>query len=72
MGIRKIDYSRCNGCGTCVDLCPMDVLRLDPSTKKAVIKYLRDCMSCFACEEDCPKDAIFVTPDREKRIPLPW
>jgi len=72
MGIRRIDYSRCNGCGTCVDLCPMDVLRLDASTKKAVITYLRDCMSCFACEEECPKEAIFVTPDRERRIPLPW
>jgi NAD-dependent dihydropyrimidine dehydrogenase PreA subunit len=50
----------------------MDVLRLDASTKKAVITYLRDCMSCFACEEECPKKAIFVTPDRERRIPLPW
>jgi NAD-dependent dihydropyrimidine dehydrogenase PreA subunit len=72
MGIRRIDYARCNGCGTCVDLCPMDVIRLDQSTKKAVIMYLRDCQSCFACETECPKEAIFVTPDRERRIPLPW
>ena len=72
MGIRRIDYGKCNGCATCVDVCPMDVIRLNPSTQKPVIKYLRDCMSCFACEEDCPKKAIFVTPDREKRIPLPW
>ncbi|MBP1729787.1 MAG: putative iron-sulfur cluster binding protein [Deltaproteobacteria bacterium] len=72
MGIRRIDYDLCTGCGRCVDLCPMDVMRLDPSVKKPVIKYLRDCMSCFACEEECPENAIYVTPDREKRIPLPW
>lgn len=72
MGIRRIDYTLCTGCGRCVDLCPMDVIRLDPDAKKPVIKYLRDCMSCFACEEECPEKAIYVTPDREKRIPLPW
>ena len=72
MGIRKIDREACTGCGTCVDHCPMDVIRLDPTCGKAVIKYLRDCPSCFLCEMDCPAEAIFVTPQRERRIPLPW
>jgi NAD-dependent dihydropyrimidine dehydrogenase PreA subunit len=72
MGIRKIDYELCTGCGTCVDHCPMDVIRLDEQTNKAVIMYLRDCQSCFVCEMDCPEEAIFVTPERERRIPLPW
>jgi NAD-dependent dihydropyrimidine dehydrogenase PreA subunit len=72
MGIRKIDQDACTGCGTCVDNCPMDVIRMDESESKAVIKYLRDCQSCFACELDCPSEAIFVTPERERRIPLPW
>ena len=72
MGIRKIDYSLCNGCEICVDICPMDVLRMDEDTKKPFIKYLRDCQSCFLCEVDCPLEAIYVTPDRERRIPLPW
>lgn len=72
MGIRKIDYQLCNGCGICVDYCPMDVLRMDEKTKRPFIKYLRDCQSCFLCEIDCPVEAIYVTPDRERRIPLPW
>jgi NAD-dependent dihydropyrimidine dehydrogenase PreA subunit len=72
MGIRKIDYDLCKGCRTCVNICPMDVLRIDETTQKPVIKYLSDCQSCFLCERDCPEGAIYVTPFRERRIPLPW
>lgn len=72
MGIRKIDYQLCTGCGICFGYCPMDVLRMDKEISKPFIKYLRDCQSCFLCEMDCPVGAIHVTPDRERRIPLPW
>jgi NAD-dependent dihydropyrimidine dehydrogenase PreA subunit len=72
MGIRKINYERCTGCGTCADHCPMDVIRINDENGKPFIKYLRDCQSCFLCEVDCPVAAVYVSPDRERRIPLPW
>ncbi len=72
MGIRKIDYRLCSACGICVDICPMDVIRMDKETKKPFIKYLRDCQSCFLCELECPEGAIYVSPEKERRIPLPW
>ena len=72
MGIRKIDFRLCNGCGICVDNCPLDVIRMDETIKKAVIRYLEDCQSCFLCEIDCPEGAISVNPARERRIPSPW
>jgi len=72
MGIRRIDYDLCSSCGTCIEICPMDVLRRDKKTKRPLIKYLRDCQSCLLCEMDCPEGAIYVTPDRERRIPRPW
>ncbi len=72
MGIRRIDYQLCDGCGTCVKECPMDVLRMDESLKKPFIKYLRDCQNCFLCERNCTNKAIYVTPYRERRVPSPF
>lgn len=72
MGVRKIDTILCNSCGICVDHCPMDVLRLDPETKKAYIKYIRDCQSCMLCETECPEKAIWCYPVFERRVPTAW
>jgi adenylylsulfate reductase subunit B len=74
MGVRKIDKELCNGCGLCVLQCPMDVFRLDTSTKphKAFIKYLRDCQSCALCEDQCPEGAITVIPTFERRVVTAW
>ena len=72
MGIRQIDELRCNGCGICVDICPLDVLQMDQSREIAFVKYIEDCMSCSLCEIECPMDAVTVTPSRERRTPLAW
>lgn len=72
MGIRRIDEQQCNGCGICVENCPLDVLRMDQEKQIAFIKYIGDCQSCFLCERECPTGAITVTPSRERRTPLSW
>lgn len=72
MGIQWIDHETCNGCGLCEMICPQDVIRLHPESKKALIAYLRDCQSCFLCELECPQKSIRVTPYRESRAVLPW
>ncbi|MFC1581121.1 ferredoxin family protein [Thermodesulfobacteriota bacterium] len=74
MGIRRVDETLCIGCGTCVDQCPMDVLRMDTTGESptAVIQYLRDCQSCALCESECPVAAIHVVPTFERRIVTAW
>jgi len=53
-----IDDKKCNGCFTCVDVCPMEVF--EKGDGKAVVKKPDDCIGCKACEVQCPQEAIKV------------
>ena len=64
MAIERIDTELCVGCGICVESCPMDVIRMDDETKKAVIKYPADCQLCELCKIDCPENAIYISPKK--------
>lgn len=58
----SIDPARCiadKGCTVCIDVCPLDVLRLDPATGKAHMQY-DECWYCLPCETDCPTGAVRV------------
>lgn len=59
--ISKIDVTKCTGCGICVSLCNMDVLRMDDKSNVAYIVYQEDCMTCFECALSCPETAIKVS-----------
>jgi NAD-dependent dihydropyrimidine dehydrogenase PreA subunit len=72
MPIESINNDLCTGCGACVRACTVDVIRMDPETKKAVIKYKEDCMVCGYCELDCPEGAITLTPEKFAPLPLAW
>jgi NAD-dependent dihydropyrimidine dehydrogenase PreA subunit len=60
--IRAIDAAACISCGTCEEVCPMDVLRLDAEAGHAVIRYLEHCQTCYRCEQECLGGAIHVDP----------
>ena len=57
----RFDKEKCIECGTCAQICPLDVIRYqkDENGKKiVVVKYPYECWHCRACVKDCPKDAI--------------
>ena len=68
--IRTIDSDVCIGCGICAEFCPGDVIDMD-ETKKARIRYPKDCWTCFSCEMACPVKAIDVHPFRKAK-PMAW
>lgn len=51
-----IDSEKCDGCGTCVDACPVNVLEV--KNKKCVVVNPDECIECQACEATCEKGAI--------------
>lgn len=58
MYIIEVNPELCNGCGSCVEACPMAVLVL--AEEKAKAERPEDCMYCQLCEVDCRNQAIRV------------
>ena len=59
-----VDPDRCQGCTTCVAVCPKGVFavyRLDGRQKSRVIRY-EECEQCTACVKQCPERAILADP----------
>ena len=57
-----VDEAKCiadKGCTVCVEVCPMDLLAIDPTTRKAYMAY-DECWYCMPCEKDCPTGAVKV------------
>jgi len=62
----------CIACGTCMQTCPTDVIRQDPATGKAFIKYPEDCQICHLCMVYCPAEAITVAPEKSIPVVISW
>jgi NAD-dependent dihydropyrimidine dehydrogenase PreA subunit len=57
-----VDEDKCiadKGCTVCVDVCPMDLLAINPATQKAYMAF-DECWYCMPCEKDCPTGAVKV------------
>lgn len=70
MSIERIDG--CIGCGSCVQACPTDVLRLNDKGTKAEIRYPEDCQVCYLCQMYCPVDAITIKPGKTVPAMTAW
>jgi NAD-dependent dihydropyrimidine dehydrogenase PreA subunit len=53
-----IDKSKCDGDGTCVNMCPQSVFKLEGG--KADPVNMPECINCLTCVENCPQQAITV------------
>jgi len=59
----EVDSDKCQGCGTCVDLCRFDAVSLvqKDGLPSAIIDPLA-CEGCGVCARFCPEQAINLTP----------
>ncbi len=58
----ELDATRCNGCGLCVDFCPVDVFDLVREDGRFVPQAIRveRCWGCDTCVGQCPCGALRV------------
>lgn len=74
--IASLCHDDCTGCGTCVNVCPVNAVSLvsaqDPQRPKRRTAHLAEkhCLGCGVCVRNCPIGALFLAP-REQRTLTP-
>jgi len=74
--IPELEVENCNGCGKCVDICPVEAMTLvssnDPKHPKRKRAELREdiCLGCGLCIRECKKENILLK-SRNKRVITP-
>lgn len=51
-----IDNDKCDNCGDCADVCPMEVLILED--EKLTVNEPDECSYCESCVDICPNECI--------------
>jgi len=59
MGVMRVDQSKCNQCGLCMQNCPFRAWEEDEGGFPAM-KEQYECFSCYNCKVACPNDAIII------------
>ena len=54
----KIDTNKCDNCGDCTDVCPMEVLILKEG--ELTINEPDECSYCETCVDLCPNECITI------------
>ena len=73
--IAEVDDAQCNGCGKCVEACPVEAMAMvsanDPRHPKLKRAKLDDdlCLGCGVCVHTCVKGGLHLSPRAERVIP---
>jgi len=72
----EVDEKTCNGCGKCVNVCPVEAMTLvsanDPHKTKRKMARLNEnlCLGCGVCVRTCDQDSLSLR-SRESRVITP-
>ncbi len=51
----KIDVSKCDGCETCIEVCPVEAITI---VDEHAVVDADECIDCLVCIDECPNEAI--------------
>jgi len=63
----EIDADECGGCGTCIEKCQIDAIKMKNEISKV---NKRRCIGCGNCIASCPEEAIQLIKKDKVEIPL--
>lgn len=63
-----VDAGSCMGCGTCVERCQVNAIKMDENNNAAVISLER-CIGCGNCVVTCPSEAMKLVKKAEETAP---
>jgi formate hydrogenlyase subunit 6/NADH:ubiquinone oxidoreductase subunit I len=66
--IRSTDEEECIGCGACMDICPVDAVKMEEDLPQVDMDW---CIGCGVCTVKCPSDAITMEPRDDRTGELP-
>jgi ferredoxin len=72
----EVNRESCNGCGNCVNICPVEAISLvsanDPHYPKKKVARVNEelCLGCGICVKGCPKESLSLK-EREQRVITP-
>ncbi|MFW9906607.1 MAG: 4Fe-4S binding protein, partial [Candidatus Thorarchaeota archaeon] len=62
----EVDKELCTGCGTCLERCQMNALKLVNNISKVNFKR---CIGCGLCVSTCPEEAIHLRKKEKEVMP---
>jgi len=65
--VSVVDREKCVACGTCVEKCPFDAIRMEASQIRI---DPQQCMGCGVCSGFCSRDALSLERDFNRSDPL--
>jgi len=57
-GVVIVNEAKCTGCGVCIEVCPLEAIKIHPDRKVAV-----KCVLCGSCIEWCPAECLKIVED---------
>ena len=70
---QRFDAILCNGCNSCVEVCPTDVMMPNPEKEKPpIVLYPEECWFCGACIEECGTGALSMAHPLSQNISVNW